>query len=603
MRRQIRWLVTGLLAIPILWGGWKVYSSVRLNARREQSRQNLKQIGSALHAYHDNYHCFPPAYVLGADEKPWHSWRVLLLPYLGEQQLYDHYRFDEPWDGPHNRELQSLRPKAYASPLQFSSDHKITTYLAVVSRRTMWPAYFPVSIEQVSDGISNTIQLVENDASETPWTEPRDMREREALRLLKPGVVSAHASSGKIAALFSDGHARIISDRINRDFFISLLTPAYRQVMVPDDRWPPGLLADDRSPAAANLPSPVDVGQFPATRVLSVPDLPLKADQSVLYCATIQLAWDQLRPETSSPVVVSSPTEISEFLNAHPFPLTALSKDAYFVGVSGLEAENSKGLFDAFRTRFPDAPAEMLKPIPDVDDFGKAVRILVHLQKSMPFSDVLERIPEPLKFPDQPGGKFVQSFGWPSAQDEGARLPVLQQTVAVRDYVSDEDFVLLLRTDGPQRDEIILAKVAPQNSLQATWENVADRLQTPLAKQVETELRAHDQLQIPIMSFGVLVQFPELSVKIPTNASPDRFISLALQTIQFRLDEHGAELISDAQMIVGENGHGPSLDIDPEKPRHLVFDRPFMLALRENKSEAPYFLAWIGNADLMEPAK
>lgn len=606
MPRSAYWFAVSLMLVPMTWIGWQVYSSAKYRADLKRTKDNLHQIGQALHAYHDEHHSFPPAYLLGADEKPWHSWRVLLLPHLGEKELYARYRFDEPWDGPHNRELQSERPKAYASPLQTSRDPNVAPYLAVVSRRTMWPAHFPIRIEQVTDGISNTIQLIENDGSDIIWTEPRDLRERDALGLLKPsGKQSAKApASQTIPMLLGDGTVRMISQQINRDLFVSLLTPAFRQLMVPDDRWPTGLLADDRPGPAAALPEPVDVSRFPATRVLSVPEVPLEAEQSVLCCSTLQIAWDQLRPEPSMPVVVSKRSLITDSLNAHPFPLTALSPDAYFVGVSGLDPAQSGNLFDAFRNRFPNAPTEMLKPIPEVTDLGNALRILVYLQKSMPFPDVMQRIPEPLRFPAGVAGKSVQSFGWPSAPGEGALLPVLSQTVNVRDYVSDDDFVLLLRTDSRQGDEIILAKIAPQDSLQKTWKTAAARLKTPLSKQVEAELRAVDHLQIPIMSFGVLAQFSELiSLGIPTKASPDRIIADAQQTIQFRLDEYGAELISDLQMIVAENGHGPSLGIKPETPRHFIFDRPFLLALREQKAETPYFLAWIGNADLMEPAK
>ena len=47
-----------------------------------------------------------------------HSWRVLLLPYLDQLELYNAYRFDEPWDGPNNRLLADRMPRHYC----FSGD-------------------------------------------------------------------------------------------------------------------------------------------------------------------------------------------------------------------------------------------------------------------------------------------------------------------------------------------------------------------------------------------------------------------------------------------------------------------------------------------------
>src|SRR5690242_17032670 len=69
-------------------------------ARRSQCKNNLKQIGLALHNYHETYGGLPPAFVADDQGRPMHSWRVLILPFLGEQALYNEYNLSEPWDGP-----------------------------------------------------------------------------------------------------------------------------------------------------------------------------------------------------------------------------------------------------------------------------------------------------------------------------------------------------------------------------------------------------------------------------------------------------------------------------------------------------------------------
>lgn len=72
--------------------------SAREAARRASCSNNLRQIGLAMHNYHDKYNCFPPAFLPDENGKPKHSWRVLLLPFLDEKSLYAEYRFDEPWE-------------------------------------------------------------------------------------------------------------------------------------------------------------------------------------------------------------------------------------------------------------------------------------------------------------------------------------------------------------------------------------------------------------------------------------------------------------------------------------------------------------------------
>src|SRR5439155_26925435 len=70
----------------------------------------------ALHNYQGEHGRLPPAVVYGEDGTPLHSWRVLLLPYIGQEELYSEFRLDEPWDSPHNLALLPRRPRAYAPP-------------------------------------------------------------------------------------------------------------------------------------------------------------------------------------------------------------------------------------------------------------------------------------------------------------------------------------------------------------------------------------------------------------------------------------------------------------------------------------------------------
>jgi len=77
----------------------------------------IRNIGAAVKAYRDKYRLMPPAYLADKQGKPLLSWRVALLPYLGQQDLYKKFRLNEPWDSAHNRELISLMPDVYFVPL------------------------------------------------------------------------------------------------------------------------------------------------------------------------------------------------------------------------------------------------------------------------------------------------------------------------------------------------------------------------------------------------------------------------------------------------------------------------------------------------------
>ena len=88
---HLLWIVpVGCLVIALMLPAQR---RAREPARRSQCKNNLKQIGLALHNYHETYGAFPPAYTVDADGKRLHSWRTLILPYLDQAPLYDKIDF------------------------------------------------------------------------------------------------------------------------------------------------------------------------------------------------------------------------------------------------------------------------------------------------------------------------------------------------------------------------------------------------------------------------------------------------------------------------------------------------------------------------------
>jgi len=170
-------------------------------------------LGLAMHSYHDTYRCFPPAYVADRNGRPMHSWRVLLLPFLDRRDLYNRYRFDEPWDGPHNRMLASEMPWIFRCPADQGPEAN-ANYFVVVGPRTIFPGATSVGIRDISDGTTVTILLVEAAESGVNWLEPRDLTYEEAARGInaKTGFgISSHHDGGTMV-LFADGHAQFLSD-------------------------------------------------------------------------------------------------------------------------------------------------------------------------------------------------------------------------------------------------------------------------------------------------------------------------------------------------------------------------------------------------------
>jgi type II secretory pathway pseudopilin PulG len=208
----------GILAALLL----PAIQSAREAARRSQCMNNLKQIGLALHNYHDANGSFPPAYIADASGTPMHSWRVLILPYLEERALYNEYDFSEPWDGPNNSRLATRMPRVFACPSD-SAASTTTDYAGVLGEHCVFRGTQSVSITAISDGTSNTLLVGEAVGAKIPWMKPADIDIDKHPALGDPdGFTSNHA--GGVNFLHCDASVRFISLSVNPQTLRALYT-------------------------------------------------------------------------------------------------------------------------------------------------------------------------------------------------------------------------------------------------------------------------------------------------------------------------------------------------------------------------------------------
>lgn len=141
---------------------------------RAESKFNFKAIRTALLDYTVKNGQRYPGAAIRANGKPVLSWRVALLPYLGQQKLYDRFHTDEPWDSPHNKALLTEMPEVYATTSDRAALPSSTYYQALVGPGTLFEDEGGVPFKSVTDGTSNTLMIVEA-AKAVPWTKPEDV--------------------------------------------------------------------------------------------------------------------------------------------------------------------------------------------------------------------------------------------------------------------------------------------------------------------------------------------------------------------------------------------------------------------------------------------
>jgi prepilin-type processing-associated H-X9-DG protein len=182
-------------------------------AAKQKCQSNLRRIGQAILAYEAANGAFPPAYTVDAAGKPMHSWRVLILPYLGptEKALYQQINMNEAWDSPQNATLNSRMPRVFASPLDDNalSGHE-TSYMVIMGPKTMFPDGASRKREEITDGLDTTIMVVEVKASGHSWMEPADLSDGLIDYQIGGDVGGNHNRGATV--LFADGDARFLSD-------------------------------------------------------------------------------------------------------------------------------------------------------------------------------------------------------------------------------------------------------------------------------------------------------------------------------------------------------------------------------------------------------
>jgi len=125
------------------------------------------------------------------------------------------YHFDEPWNSPNNRKITEAAKSVFQCP---TSDHPsgdcTTDYMMVVGKHTFSDGPRGRKLAEFTDGLSNTIMIVEVADSGVNWAEPKDLEfdkiDFKVNGPKKPGIGSHHANGCNI--VICDGSVRYVTN-------------------------------------------------------------------------------------------------------------------------------------------------------------------------------------------------------------------------------------------------------------------------------------------------------------------------------------------------------------------------------------------------------
>ncbi len=208
----------------------------RESARKMSCSSNLRQIGIALATYEQAFGSYPPAYTVDSDGNRLHSWRTLLLPFLDQKRLYDSIDLEKPWNDPANAAALNTQLALYRCPSS-TGDKNLTSYVIVEDPTGVFSGPNPTRISAISDGLSNTVLVVEHSAnSDILWMEPRDLTTDEFISMATQRAgLSMHA--GGFHVVFGDSSVRFIAqEELDVETLQSFVTASDSEVInLPDD--------------------------------------------------------------------------------------------------------------------------------------------------------------------------------------------------------------------------------------------------------------------------------------------------------------------------------------------------------------------------------
>lgn len=122
--------------------------------------------------------------------KPSHSWRVAILPYIGQQKLYDQYNFDQPWDRANNIGLLGKMPQSFGCPANCQTTGH-TPYNLIAGKGTTFEPGRTNTFATITDGSSNSIGIVKDVSNPVPCTKPPTLPSNKQCSCLHPKAPEA----------------------------------------------------------------------------------------------------------------------------------------------------------------------------------------------------------------------------------------------------------------------------------------------------------------------------------------------------------------------------------------------------------------------------
>ena len=188
-------------------------------------KERLERLASALDKYKQAKGHLPSPAIQDNQGRPLLSWRVALLPYLGEMDLYKQFKLDESWDSLNNKKLLKKMPVVFRHPMQIP-------HIVVEKMKTPYQVFVGVGTAfsaekgtKDADLPGQTVLVVQrNDKKNVYWTKPAEITYDPQ----KPLPDLSGKSTAGYQAIVKDGAVRTIGKTMDEKTIRTLISPVLK---------------------------------------------------------------------------------------------------------------------------------------------------------------------------------------------------------------------------------------------------------------------------------------------------------------------------------------------------------------------------------------
>jgi len=297
---------------------------------------------------------------------------------------------------------------------------------------------------------------------------------------------------------------------------------------------------------------------------------------NIIYAPNFRASWTKLKNDIiGADIVLTKSLSLTAGLNQYSYSLP--DNDDWLAMAGFVEKGILEEINSAMQKKF-DIRETGLSRFSD----DKGIICYSYLNKTLHFAQPFETLT--WDFPGKKESQAVECFG--VSKGTGEVKAAMREQVSIHDYRNPDDFIIRISSKEPGK-EIILAKIPSGGIMSGMVKEIDERIDLPgIGKLSEI-----DELVIPKIEFDIEHSYDELlGLFLKNNGFDDYFFARAVQKIGFTLDESGAQARATGEIILKK---GP-------KSRLYIFDKPFMVILRDAGSSEPDMVVWVDNIDILK---